>query len=91
MLQEVLKHIGQRDKFLLTSHARPDGDAIGSALACCQILRSMGKQADVVFRDGVPRIYRPLPFAETVIQADSVTETMKQPSFLNATAFNARV
>ena len=72
MLQEVLKHIGQRDKFLLTSHARPDGDAIGSALACCQILRSMGKQADVVFRDGVPRIYRPLPFADTVIQSDRV-------------------
>ena len=72
MLHEVLKHIEQRDKFLLTSHARPDGDAIGSALACCQILRSMGKQADVVFRDGVPRIYRPLPFADAVIQSDSV-------------------
>ena len=72
MLQEVLKHIGQRDKFLLTSHARPDGDAIGSALACCQILRLMGKQADVVFRDSVPRIYRPLPFADSVVQADRV-------------------
>jgi bifunctional oligoribonuclease and PAP phosphatase NrnA len=72
MLREVLKHIEQRDKFLLTSHARPDGDAIGSALACCQILRSMGKQADVVFRDGVPRIYRPLPFADSVVQADHV-------------------
>jgi phosphoesterase RecJ-like protein len=72
MLQEVLKHIEQRDKFLLTSHARPDGDAIGSALACCQILRSMGKQADVVFRDRVPRIYRPLPFADSVVQADRV-------------------
>src|SRR5690242_7917450 len=72
MLQEVLKHIEQRDKFLLTSHARPDGDAIGSALACCQILRSMGKQAEVVFHDGVPRIYRPLPFADSVVQADKV-------------------
>src|ERR1041384_4942007 len=72
MLREVLKHTDQRDKFLLTSHARPDGDAIGSALACCQILRSMGKQADVVFHDGVPRIYRPLPFADTVIQSDHV-------------------
>jgi phosphoesterase RecJ-like protein len=72
MLREVLKHIAQRDKFLLTSHARPDGDAIGSALACCQILRSMGKQADVVLRDGVPRIYRPLPFADRVLQADQV-------------------
>src|SRR4051812_12765005 len=72
MLQQVIEQIEQRDKFLLTSHARPDGDAIGSALACCQILRAMGKEADVIFRDGVPRIYRPLPFANLVVQADSV-------------------
>jgi len=72
MLNEVLKHIEQRDRFLLTSHARPDGDAVGSALACCQILRSMGKQADVVLHDGVPRIYQPLPFADTVVRAERV-------------------
>ena len=72
MLREVLKHIEQRNRFLLTSHARPDGDAIGSALACCQILCSMGKQAEVVLHDGVPRIYRPLPFADKVLQADRV-------------------
>jgi len=72
MLQEVLKHIEQRQRFLLTSHARPDGDAVGSALACCQVLRSMGKQAEVVLRDGVPRIYQPLPFADSVIAADRI-------------------
>ena len=72
MLAEVLKQIAERDRFLLTSHARPDGDAVGSALACCQILREMGKQAEVVLRDGVPRIYRPLPFAENVVQAERV-------------------
>src|SRR5271168_2183080 len=72
MLNEVLKHIEQRDRFLLTSHARPDGDAVGSALACCQILRSMGKQADVVLHDGVPRVYQPLPFADTVVRAERV-------------------
>jgi bifunctional oligoribonuclease and PAP phosphatase NrnA len=72
MLTEVLKHIEQRNHFLLTSHARPDGDAIGSALACRQILRLMGKEADVVLHDGVPRIYQPLPFAETVVQAERV-------------------
>lgn len=72
MLREVLKEIGQRQRFLLTSHARPDGDAIGSALACSQILRLMGKEAEVVLRDGVPRIYEPLPFANTVITAERV-------------------
>ncbi len=73
MLRDVLHHIEQLDRFVLTSHARPDGDAIGSALACCQILRAMGKQADVMLHDGVPRIYRALPFADRVLQADRVT------------------
>src|SRR3984957_15091337 len=77
MLEDVLRQIGQRERFVLTSHARPDGDAIGSALACCQVLRAMGKQADVVLRDGVPRdgvprIYRSLPFADEVVQSNRV-------------------
>ena len=69
MLEEVLNQIGRRTKFILTSHARPDGDAVGSTLACCQILRSMGKQANVVLSDGVPGIYRPLPGSEAVLQS----------------------
>src|SRR5919109_129690 len=72
MLTEVLKHIERRGRFVLTSHARPDGDAIGSVLACSQILRAMGKQAQVVLADGVPRIYQPLPFTDTVLHASDV-------------------
>jgi len=72
MLKEVLKNIEQRNRFLLTSHARPDGDAVGSALACGQILHLMGKQAEIVLRDGVPRIYQSLPFAGKVVQAERV-------------------
>lgn len=72
MLNAVLKEIVNRHRFLLTSHARPDGDAIGSTLACGEILRQMGKQVRVVFRDGVPRVYQQLPFAESVIHAESV-------------------
>jgi phosphoesterase RecJ-like protein len=72
MLADVLRQIGQHERFVLTSHARPDGDAVGSALACCQVLRAMGKQADVVLHDGVPRIYRSLPFADQVVKSDRV-------------------
>jgi bifunctional oligoribonuclease and PAP phosphatase NrnA len=72
MLDRVLQEIRARQRFVVTSHARPDGDAIGSALACGQILRVMGKDAEVVMHDGVPRIYQNLPFAGRVIQADSV-------------------
>ena len=71
-VEDVLRQIGQHERFVLTSHARPDGDAVGSALACCQMLRAMGKQADVVLHDGVPRIYRSLPFADQVVQSSQV-------------------
>src|SRR6202795_1017992 len=73
MLRDVLQQIEQRDRFVLTSHARPDGDAIGSELACAQVLRAMGKHADIVLHDGVPRIYRPLPFADQVVQSTRVS------------------
>lgn len=72
MLKQVLDCIAARKRFLLTSHARPDGDAVGSALACRQILRRLGKQADVVLSDRIPYIYRSLPGASQVLQASSI-------------------
>ncbi|MFB3916687.1 MAG: bifunctional oligoribonuclease/PAP phosphatase NrnA [Terriglobales bacterium] len=72
MLKQVLNNIEQRRRFVLTSHARPDGDAIGSVLACSQILRKMGKQTEVILYDAVPAIYRELPFADSVVQSPQV-------------------
>lgn len=72
VLQRILDAIGRRERFVLVSHARPDGDAVGSVLACSQILQQLGKKADVVMRDGVPYLYRPLPCADRVISADTV-------------------
>lgn len=74
MLDRVLQEIRIRRRFVVTSHARPDGDGIGSALACGQILRLMGKDAEVVMHDGVPRIYQNLPFADSAIQSNTVPE-----------------
>jgi phosphoesterase RecJ-like protein len=71
-IKEVLDSIRRRDHFVLTSHARPDGDAIGSVLACCLLLRALGKDVQVVLADGVPVIYRPLPLADAVVQASAV-------------------
>lgn len=72
MLDRVLQEIRARRRFVVSSHTRPDGDGIGSALALGEILRVMGKDAKVVMHDGVPRIYQNLPFADRVIQADAV-------------------
>lgn len=72
MLDLVLTEIRQRERFVLTSHARPDGDAVGSTLACYEILRQMGKQAEVVLHDGVPRVYQSLPFADRATHSENV-------------------
>src|SRR3984885_6062974 len=88
MLQDVLRQIEQRERFVLTSHARPDGDAVGSALACCQGLRAMGKHADVVLHDGGPRIYRSLPFDDRVVQANVVNGNYEAAIILECDSIN---
>jgi bifunctional oligoribonuclease and PAP phosphatase NrnA len=71
-LAKVLQEIQQRRRFLITSHARPDGDAVGSTLALAQILRKMGKTAEIILGDPVPVIYQPLPQTETIVHATQV-------------------
>ena len=62
-LPEVLDALRSRSRWVVTSHARPDGDAVGSVLGCIQILRAMGKHADGYLGDILPFIYRHLPGA----------------------------
>jgi|SRR5579864_30067 len=71
-LEQVLEQIEQRQDFLLTSHARPDGDAIGSLLALSGILQAMGKTAEVIMSDPVPVIYKPLPYADRIVHTSHV-------------------
>ena len=69
MLEQVLDSLREHRSFVVTSHSRPDGDAVGSVLAATQMLRAMGKKADAVLSDGVPLIYRALPFADDIDHA----------------------
>jgi phosphoesterase RecJ-like protein len=52
--EHVANEIRKRQRFVITSHVRPDGDAIGSSLAMAYALRGLGKQVRVVFRDEPP-------------------------------------
>lgn len=71
-LEQVLHHIKEHKHFLVTSHTRPDGDAVGSSLAMAQVLHKLGKTAEVVLGDAVPVIYKPLPQADTIVHASHV-------------------
>jgi phosphoesterase RecJ-like protein len=46
---------------LVTSHIRPDGDAIGSSLGLALALLDAGKQVQVVLSDGLPASFSHLP------------------------------
>lgn len=48
-------------RFVVTSHVRPDGDAIGSSMALALALESLGKQARVVLSDALPDPYGAFP------------------------------
>lgn len=66
-------HAGRR--FVIASHQRPDGDAIGSAMAMALALRAMGKDASVV-TDAVPPVFlQPFPAVDGIRITTEVTET----------------
>jgi phosphoesterase RecJ-like protein len=53
-------------RFLVTSHARPDGDAIGSQVALALALQALGKTVRVVDRDPAPAPYQAFPGVELI-------------------------
>jgi phosphoesterase RecJ-like protein len=66
MLSQVVELIDKNTFFGITTHARPDGDGIGSSLGLYWLLRSLGKEAEVIFRDDIPVSYRELPGTEHI-------------------------
>ncbi len=53
-LSQVAAEIRRRQRFVLSSHVRPDGDAIGSQLAMAYALRALGKDVRILNRDPAP-------------------------------------
>lgn len=57
--------------FIVTSHSRPDGDAIGSSLAMAEILDQLGCTCDVFLAGSAPAIYKSLPNLDRIRFTDS--------------------
>lgn len=47
----------ERDNFNIFLHASPDGDTVGSGFALCTALRRLGKKANVLCSDEIPKSY----------------------------------
>src|SRR5438128_5667241 len=75
MLSQVVELIESKNRFAITSHARPDGDSLVSSLGLYWLLRALDKDPEVIMRDAVPSAYRQLPGSENV----RVTPSVDQP------------
>ena len=49
-----------RDRFVILTHRKPDGDTVGSAAGLCLGLRSLGKTAHVLENPDITPLYAPL-------------------------------
>jgi bifunctional oligoribonuclease and PAP phosphatase NrnA len=61
MFRKIKELVEGNERFLITSHIDPDGDAIGSAFSLYRALDSMQKKAVVYLKDMVPYQYAFLP------------------------------
>src|SRR5262245_59538025 len=71
-VRRICDEILRRQRFLLTSHARPDGDSIGSQLAMAFALDALGKSVRIVDADPAPDHYQDFPGMDRIEIATTV-------------------
>ena len=80
-ITETVSRLKKAKNAAVFCHARPDGDAIGSAFALREVLRGLGARAEVMCDDEIPerlgflcsgeKVYRELPFdVDTIVTVD---------------------
>jgi bifunctional oligoribonuclease and PAP phosphatase NrnA len=72
---ELVERIRTGQRFVIASHQRPDGDAIGSSMAMALALRAIGKEA-VVVTDAIPPVFlQPFPEVDSIRITPEITDT----------------
>jgi phosphoesterase RecJ-like protein len=73
-LNTIVEIIRANQRFVIASHARPDGDSIGSELAAAYALRALGKQVTVVNADPASGPLMQFPGVPDIQITDELTE-----------------
>jgi phosphoesterase RecJ-like protein len=66
-LRKIAEEILRGQKFLISTHQNPEGDAVGSVLALGLALEGMGKEVKILLQDPTPDLLKFLPGAEKII------------------------
>ena len=72
-VQDVCDAIRSHHNFVVVSHARPDGDAIGSQVAMGLALKALDKQVRLISAGPVPDIYSELSGVDEIEVASAAT------------------
>jgi phosphoesterase RecJ-like protein len=70
----IADEIRRRQRFVLSSHVRPDGDAIGSQLAMAFALWELGKEVRLVNHDAPPTPMKAFPGVAQIEVADRIED-----------------
>ncbi|MDA0378677.1 MAG: bifunctional oligoribonuclease/PAP phosphatase NrnA [Bacteroidetes bacterium] len=77
MLAELIDALQNAHRVVISTHTRPDGDAIGSQLALGAFLRAKGKQVWMINADPVPYNLEWLPGADAIRVYDHSVELVE--------------
>ena len=74
LLLQAAEAIRSRQRFVIVSHVRPDGDAVGSQMAMAHALRALGKDVRTVSRDPAPPPLQVFPGVSDIEILDRVED-----------------
>ncbi len=87
-LETIAGVLKTRHRFLVLSHFRPDGDAIGCALAMALCLKEMGKDVTVWNEDGLPERFEFLESTEMITRPPEAPEAFEVVILLDTAVRN---
>lgn len=73
-IERLKETVRDNNFFVLTCHAGPDGDALGSTLSMAHYLKALGKEAVVVAPDAYPDFLAWMPDAQEIVRFDKSRE-----------------
>jgi phosphoesterase RecJ-like protein len=81
LISQIRDAVMTRQRFLITSHSRPDGDSIGSQLAMAFALDALGKQSRIFNADRAPEHYYEFPGLNRIeiaaeVPADAIADAV---------------
>lgn len=74
-ITSLQKLCAEKQRFLVISHVRPDGDAYGSTLGLALCLQAQGKDVRVVNSDGLSPLFQFLPGSKPLAETPAVPES----------------